>query len=469
MGDLSTVFDAIKAKAPKYDALSGYYSGDQPTVYLTKRMREVFRPLDITFVENWCHVVITACDDRINLANVGSVEVSVKKVLAEAWERNQLDNEASDIHTDAQVLGECYAIAWPGEDMKAEVFYNDPRMVHVVYSGSNPRKIAYAGKLWRGDDGLAKLTMYYPDRLEYYTSSAKYENVSNANAFTPDETAGPEGKIPNIYGKVPVFHFRINRRCVSDLKDVLSLQNGVNKLLADMMVAAEYGAYNQRWVISEGDTEGLKNAPGEVWDLPAGDGTGQPTSVGQFASTDLKNYLDAIDRLSMSIGVITSTPKHYFFGQNGDPSGEALIALESPLNKKAQDRIDRFKPVWKDLALFICQIEGMTADPEKIQIDFLRPETVQPKTQADIIKVMVDSTIPLETALTRAGWSTEEIEAMKKLKEEADAKAEESLANALLKSQQDMKTKPMPGAIPQQGAVVPPNGQKSVEKVTDAG
>lgn len=445
--DLKKIYDAITAKRPRYNALDDYYHGNQPVMYLTKRLREVFRGVDTNFTQNWCAVVIDACNERINLTGFESEDNAIEAALKAAWERNMMQTEADDTHTDAQVLGEAYAVVWPGEDGKAELFYNDARLMHAVYQAANPRKILYAGKLWTGDDGRAKMTLYYPDRLEYYTSTAKAENVSSAEMFQPDTDVSANGTAPNPYGQVPVFQFKISRTCTSDLTNVIQPQNGINKLLSDMMVAAEFGAYRQRWVISNSDTSNLKNAPGELYGFPAGDGQGQDTSVGTFETTDLKNYLDAIDRLSMAIGVISRTPKHYFFSQGGDPSGEALIALEAPLNKKAQDRIDRFYPVWQQIGIFICKIEGIAATGEQVTPQFDKPATIQPKTQADIIKTNVDSGIPLDTALTVAGWTDGEIENMNKIKDEADAKNKSSLTEALARAEQAMKTQPMPPTV----------------------
>jgi hypothetical protein len=448
MNDLEKVFNALKKKKGLYDTLAEYHEGKQPTPYLTQRMREIFRGVDAKFTMNFCAVTIAACDERINLTGFESDQKEVEATLNAAWERNEMALEAADIHTDALVLGEAFAIVWPDENNKAQIFYNDARMVHCIYEADNPRKLRMAGKLWEGDDGLAKMTLYYPDHLEYYTTArTKYVDIyaASAKAFVPDSEAAPGGKADNPYGQAPVFQFKINRNCASDLVDVIPLQNGVNKLLADMMVAAEFGAYKQRWVISQSDTSGLKNAPGEVWDLPAGDGIGQGTQAGEFDATDLKNYLDAIDRLGIATAIVTRTPAHYYAAQGGDPSGEALIALEAPLNKKAQDRIDRFRPVWREIGLFICKIEGITALPENITPQFEKPETIQPMTQATIIKTETDAGIPLETALSRTGWSDAEIAAMIKIKDKADAKGKSSLATALLKAQQDMKNQAMTG------------------------
>jgi len=444
MSDLSKIYDAITAKQKQYTDLVNYMSGQQPTTYLTARLRDIFKNVDARFTANWCSVVVNAVDERINLKGFESKSKPVETLLHNAWERNSTSLEASDIHSDALVMGEAYAIAWPDADGKAEVFYNDARMVHALYAADNPRKITVAGKLWQGDDGKAKMTLYYADRLEYYTSTEKYENVTSAAAFVLDTSVEPDGKATNTYGQVPVFHFKINRHCESDLANVIPLQNGINKLLADMMVAAEYGAFSQRWVISQGDTSDLKNAPNEVWSIPAGDGQGQASSVGQFQPTDLKSYLDAIDRLSMTIGVITRTPKHYFFTQGGDPSGEALIALEAPLNKKAQDRIDRFFPVWQQIGVFICKIEGQAVAAADITPQFEKPSTIQPRTNAEIIKLNTDAGIPLDTALTVAGWTDDEISSMNAIKDKETEKSQMGLASALMAAERNMKSNQMP-------------------------
>src|SRR5690606_26990663 len=154
--------------------------------------------------------------------------------------------------------------------------------------------------------------------------------------------------IPNPFGEVPVFHFRRDRRRISsELDNVLEPQDAINKLFADMMVAAEFGAFKQRWIISNADNTDIKNAPNKIWDIPASAPGEQPTQVGEFGETDLGNFLEAMDRISGYVGAISRTPKHYFFGLGGDPSGEALIALEAPLNKKAERYVALFSATWK--------------------------------------------------------------------------------------------------------------------------
>jgi hypothetical protein len=252
--------------------------------------------------------------------------------------------------------------------------------------------------------------------------------VGSAGAF---EVLAPPA--PNPYGVVPVFHLRRERRAIrSELGNATTPQDAINKLLADMMVAAEFGAFRQRYIISQVDPGRLKNAPNEIWALPAGDGAGQATSVGEFTQADLGVYLSAIDKLATSIAIITRTPKHYLFGQGGVPSGEALIAMEAPLNRKVQGYIERFTAVWREVATFLLRLAGLDVDPMTITPVWQPVETVQPLTESIIRQNAVAAGVPLVTQLRREGWTTAELEQMAVDKSEEQQQQTATLAAAML-------------------------------------
>lgn len=428
MTDLERAYNALSGKVEGYKTLFSYYDGDQPVMYTASRLAEIFRGIDAVFTENWCAVVIDSTKDRINLS-----EIVVPDANAETWKRlwdgSELKLESDDTHEAVLVTGEAFLIAWPDEENTPQAYYNDPRLCHVFYDPSNPRVKQFAAKWFVDSDETVKLTLYYPDRLEYYRAQ---KDPSSANAFQPEDEPAA-----NEYGEIPVFHFRLGKRTVkSDLKSVIPIQNGINKLLADMMVAAEFGAFKQRYVISNADTAGkLKNKPGEVWDVPAGDGVGQQTQIGELSSTDLDNYLKSIDNLSVAISSITRTPKYYFFSAGSNLSGEALIAMEAPLNKKAQDRIDRFIPVWRDVARFMLKISGEEVDPSEIHVEFDKPATIQPLTDAQILSAYVGAGVPLLTAVRWTGKDEEELAQLEDDMNAAEAKAQTSLAQGLLEAQ----------------------------------
>lgn len=425
--DLELAFNTLNEKLSPYNDLFAYYDGDQPLVYTATRLKDIFKDLNAYFAENWCSVVVDSAKDRINLRSI-QVAGPAGKAWQEIYERSEIGLEADEIHEAAMVTGEGYFIAWPDEAGRMEGYANDPRLVHLFYDSQYPRKKRFGAKWWKDDDGYRRMTLYYADRLEYYQSTVKDENVQSWQQFK--SMSAPAA---NQYGAVPVFHYRVaQRRAKSDLKNVIPVQNGVNKLLTDMMVVAEYAAFPQRYIISNVDTQGkLKNAPNQVWDLPAGDGIGQQTMAGQFPAADLKNYLDAIDNLATAISSITRTPKHYFFSVGSNLSGEALIAMESPLNKKAQDRIDRFAPVWKQVTQFMLQAAGQPVDTEQIEVNYDRPETVQPRTTAETRQMSVMAGMPLTSVLRDEGKSEAYIKQVLKDIAEAERKKAD-LASAYL-------------------------------------
>lgn len=435
--DLQTMISALVAKKRRYDRLWAYYDGRQPLVYSSEKLREIFSGLDARFTQNWCAVVVDSLLDRLELRTPTVVEQQdASSLLADLWESTGLVDDVFGVHEDVAVTGEAFVIAWPNADGDPEAFHNDARLCHALYDGENPRRMRVAAKWWSVEDGKVRLTLYYADRLEYYESRRPYKEgeITDAKAFV---AMGETPVAENPFGMLPVFHFRGNRRVAkSQLSNIIELQDAVNKLLSDMMVAAEFGAFPQRFIISATGIKGLKNNPNEIWDLVASEQGIQATQAGQFAATDLANYLKAIEKLANDIGVISRTPRHYFYAQGGDPSGEALIAMEGPLNKKAARLQGTLAPTWRDLAAFLLALRGVQVHPRLVLPAYAEAATVQPMTQALIIKARVEAGMPHSTALkTYDGWTVEDIEEM-----EADAAAERmaqrSYADAVLSAAQ---------------------------------
>jgi len=432
MTDLEMAVSALLGKQRPYATLYDYYLGRQPLAYTSERLREVFRRLDTRFSENLCALVVNSVGDKLTLKGItvkgrADAQAQIDGIFGSV----NLELIAEDVHEGTLVTGESYLIVWKDDEGKVQGFYNDPRMCHVFYDAENPYETRVAAKMYVMDDGKVNLILYYADHLEYYVTRSKVGAASELTAKRFELTDEKE----NPYKAIPVFQFRLHRDVRSELADVIPLQDAANKLLSDMLVVAEFGAFRQRWVISNSDTTQLKNAPNEIWSIPAGDGTGQQTQVGDLAPTDLLGYLNAIDKLATAIGVISRTPKHFLYGQGGDPSGEALIAAEAPLNRKASDYISRLTPTWKQALSFALTLMGTPVDPSAITLQYERPETVQPLTTSLIRQNSVTAGIPLVTTLRREGWSETEIEQMEEDRAAESEAQTQSLGAALARAQ----------------------------------
>lgn len=435
--DLELAVAALTGKKRRYDALWRYYDGEQPLVYSSEKLKEIFSGLEARFTENWCAVVVDSVLDRLELYTpTVAGDEALAAQLAGLWEQTGLVDDEYGVHEDVTVTGESFVVAWPDdEEGVVQAFHNDARLCHAEYDAENPRQMRFAAKWWNNGDGI-RLTLYYADRLEYYASRRLYKagETPTAKAFEP-WAPGPDGAAvaENPYGQIPVFHFRSNRRKPkSQLVNVVEVQDAVNKLLADMMVAAEFGAFPQRYVISSAGIANLKNNPNAIWDLVAAEQGMQATTPGQFAATELQNYLNAINKLSADIGIITRTPRHYFYQQGGDPSGEALLAMESPLTKKTHRLQQTLTPTWRDLAAFLLRLQEQEVTTQQIRVVYAPVETVQPRSTAEIRKLAVEAGVPLRTHLRRSeNWSEEDVAQLDDDRA-AERLAERSYADAVL-------------------------------------
>jgi hypothetical protein len=466
--DVKLAFNAIRAKQRRYNLLYAYYEGFHPLKYSASRLQKAFDQLDTYFAQNWIAVIIDAMLDRLVLKGFDvSDNDAADVVIDDLWKLYNIQLVAEDVHEAAIVTGEGYLIVLQSGDDPEEpldIYFNDPRMCHVFYDFNSPNKKRMAAKLYTNEDHHVCMVLYYDDHFEYYRSVVKLKGkqdvIPSSISFVPDPDEPEED---NPFDEIPVFHFRVNRS--SRKRDLgpseISLQDAINKLLTDMLVSAEFNTFIQRVIISQSDPGNLLNTPGANWWIPAGDGKSQQTQVLELGGRILDPFLNAMDKMATSLAIISRTPKHYFFAQAGDPSGEALIAMEAPLTKKVKKRQSGFDVEWQRFAKFLLKISG-TSDVKRNQISptWEPVETIQPQTAANIVKTETDSGIPLETSVRRQGWTKEDIKQMdedkKKEKKEATGLAQEAL-NKLRAEQDANNTLPAVGNDGRTAAVASSN------------
>jgi hypothetical protein len=419
--DMEQAFNAIRAKRPSLDLLMSYYTGPQPLKYSTMQLAELFHNITAHFEINWCSLIIDAALDRIQLTGFDTDDKTVNAKLDKLFDRIHLDIEADKAHQYALTSSQGYIIAWKDEDGVIECYANDPRLCAVFYDPEHPNKKTYAAKWFNRTDGSQEITLYYPDRIEHWGSPKTTSPIDKASGFTLETVEA------NTYGVIPVFELK----SPGEIFKVLSLQDAVNKLFSDLMVTSDAASIPQKFVISGADPGALKNGKNIIWWLPAGDNQGQNTSAGQFEAAPLSNFFDAIDPITNSMAIITRTPKHYFTQTGSNISGEALIAMENPLVRKCEKRQREFAAQWQSIATFLAQLEGITIEPSAVNVIWEKVASTQPKTDAEVNQILVNTGINLRTVLRDSGWSEEDLNEMDKDQEIMD-KSKKTLAQAVL-------------------------------------
>lgn len=395
--DLKLALRVLQANAKNAKKYQDYYAGNQRLEYASPNMTRAFaNARDVMYCQNWCAAVVDATTDRLTFKGWDNPDANVDMILDANYAKLKIKTISRQIHKDAVMTGNGY-LMYDEVDGETVLYRNNPRQVSVIYSEDNPNEKRLAIKVYVEND-KTHLILYYPDRTDEYIGD---KNATKAEHFKLADTGSSDG--------IPIVHFR----CEPDLRNIVPIQDAINKLYSDMMVVSEYNAYPQRWAITNADVSDLKADPSMLWRIPKSEsGEGEPTQLGQFGATDVTQYTDMINTLTNAIAVISRTPKYYFERTGANISGEALIVMESPLVKKVKQLQENFEQAWLELA------SAINLNTENTIVTWEKAESDQPLSEAKAIQIEVLTGVPLVTALRNRGWSRDQIIQLEKDREE---------------------------------------------------
>lgn len=365
--------DRRKSQLVEISRYERYFDGQQalPVALSTKEYRKEFDAMLREVRDNWMPLVVEASSERLNVIGFrfagtseteadGAEDAKADAASSAIWQRNFLDADSKLAHQTALITGRCPIMVWAGADKKAEITVEHPGQVVVAYTAGSRRQRAAALKAWQ-DEWTNKwfFNLYLPDAI--------YKFTGDENGASIKELA--DAKVANPLKVVPVVEIR-NRLRLSDgqprseLMEVTSTQDQINKTTIDMLVAAEFAAFRQRWATGVEipkdengvEIETLKTAVDRMWTV--GD---DKARFGDFQATELKQYVELIESRILSIARRTRTPPHYMLGGSGTmPSGESIKAAETGLVAKVKDRQVTFGETWEEAMRLAALVEGDT-------------------------------------------------------------------------------------------------------------
>jgi hypothetical protein len=414
MTDIKLALDQIVAKRDGYNMAEAYYEGVNQEVFAHQRWFRLFRNEKSNFRFNFSKTVVDAVHNRLEIEQVETDSATADKYFEDLLDQPDLKMDINEIHRNALVYGDAYAIVWPDETGKMAIDYNSPLTTTMVYDQENPRIKSFATKMWQITDANArkiiKINMYYKDRIEKYEGLGDIDSLNGVPNLQLTET------VVNPWGEIPVFHFRTHKPYGRpEHADAFGPQDAINKLISTHMYTVDYQGAPQRYALSNGGTSNefddfseddtarenigaLQNGPGQLWYLQG------VSSVGQFPAADPATFTDPVNEFVADMAAITSTPIHYFSSTTYLPSGQALRVAEAPLTKKVENRQMAFESTWKDLFLFMLRIDGIVAN---IDIDWKPIETVDAVDNWDVAVRKKSVGMPLEQILLELGYDGE--------------------------------------------------------------
>lgn len=399
-----------------------YYAGEHPFPLASRKFRDEFLPIFAGFNDNFCRLVIQAVEERLTVEGFRFGGQRADRQAWAIWQDNALDRQSQALHREALVKGEGLVIVAPHpyDARRAVIRCHEPEQVVLGYD-DDPITPVVALRRWKDRaTGELHATLYYADRLEKFRRDTA-PSAMVPLAWVPRLVLGEPWPLPHDLGEVPVVAFPndpdIDGEGTSEIKSVIPLQNALNKLLVDMLVSSEYGAFRQRWVTgmeipTDPETgkpvEPFKAAVDRLW-MAADAGA----KMGEFEQTDLSNYTKAIELLIQHIASTTRTPPHYLLGQSGSfPSGESIKSTETGLVAKARRRMRDWGESWEQVMRLGLRATGNASAGlfAAAETKWKDPEVRTESEHVDALVKLGSIGVPSEQLWEDAGYSPQQIE-----------------------------------------------------------
>ena len=446
-----------------------YYRGEHRLLFATAKFREVFGLLFAAFSDNWCDLVVDASAERLRVDGFrfGDDEKGDQDAW-DLWQRNGLDAESELAHTESVKLGCSYALVGPDDGGEPTIQLEPPTQAIVAVDPANGRRRLAGLRCWSDEWGVEHAVLYLPGEVVWWKKEAERKG------WVDDVGSGrnPLGIVPLVpLPNAPTLRERQGR---SDVERVIPLQDAVNKLCADMIVASEYAAYPQRWVTGveipvypEGHPNAGQPLPSIAGFLAGADRVmaveDQNARFGNFAVSDLTIYVRAIEMFVQHVAAQTRTPPHYLLGAMGSfPSGESLKATETGLVAKVRRKQLALGEGWEEALRLAFLIAGdPRADDWDCETIWMNPESRSTAEITDAAVKMSTIGVPRPALWEYIGFTPQQIERW--ITEGAATEGPPVTARETIQASPGEAAAELPGApgAPQAPAAAPVTGSTS--------
>ncbi len=415
--------------ANRYALYGRYARGDQYLQFATPKYAATFGTLMREFSYNRCAAVIDFFADRLQVERFTAEADGASETAGDLWRRNRMDARAGEVHKAALRDGDAYVIVWPetgtanGDQGAFPQFWPQKSSeIRVRYDDEEPGKITMAVKTWLLSDKRRRLNLYFPDRIEKYITKGRSEAVTPTALMRYQAPNDADWPVQNPWGTVPVFHFANNADTgaygTSELRDVIPLQDGLNKVLTDLILASELTAYAIKVLLGfDAQDPNVMEAAARIETgrskmlvVPPGPAGEKPT-IDEFSAENLMQIISSVELFDKLISRVSKVPVHHLQMTGDFPSGRAMRTAEGPSTSKSEDQQTNFGNDWED-AMHLALRQMGIADPGMLTTVW---KPASPLSKEDALDVALQQSaigIPFEQIVRELGYDEEEIKAM---------------------------------------------------------
>lgn len=362
-----------------------YYRGQHPLKFASEEFRKYCADRYAGFSDNWVQPVADSPVERLTVTGVQAPgQTKADAELWRVWQRNGLDADSQLGFLGAGNGARAFVLVWgdPDDEDTPCVTFEDASSAIVQYEPGSRRRRRAALKMWQ--DGFREFaTLYLRDEVWKFerplsAGDKKSPQMAEADAvvasWTPRDVGSEPNPQPNPMGVVPMVELPnrplLASEPVSDVAGVIAMQDAINLLWAMLFTNADYASLTQRIVTGA-----------EIPKIPILDANGQKVGekpidlkkfvtdrilwlenpnakVDSWPAAQLTAYTDIIEVAVGHIAAQTRTPQHYLVGRMANLSGDALIAAETGLVKRAEEKQLWFGQALREVFQLICLARG---------------------------------------------------------------------------------------------------------------
>ncbi|UFQ16404.1 MULTISPECIES: phage portal protein [Streptomyces] len=431
-----------------------YYDGrHQKMLFAQSKYRSEFADVFDRWSDNFCGLVIDSVNERLAIEGFRMTdEPQADQEARRIWQKNFLDAESASGHLDAMAQGSAYVVVWADEDGDPVITVESAETVVVQFKPGSRREVEAAAKFFVDDWGREHCTLWLEDVV--------CTGGPSLSGYKIDKTEKNPLKV------VPVVPLQNRTRLIgepmSDLAPIIPLQDAINKVTADALVASEYAAWPQRYVTGLEIQEDERGRPIEPFRVAVDkllQAEDPAASFGQFEAADLSNYVHLVDMLTMHLASVARVPFHYLLKGGQVPSGDSITSAEAGLIAKTRERMLHFGEAWeKVLRLsFLVLKDKERAEAFEAEVMWRDPENRTEAQHVDSLLKLQQLSVPKQQLWLDAGYTPQQIERFQDLLEE-EAKTEMEMADKYM-------TRADKAALTQPGQEAKPGGgDKSARK-----
>ncbi|MEU9777442.1 phage portal protein [Streptomyces sp. NPDC047968] len=429
------------------DRHNAYYRGDHPLKFASQEFAKFHGERYRDFSDNWTQVVADSPVERLTVTGfLPSGETKADKDLWEVWQVNGLDADSQLGFLGAVTGARCMVLVWgdPDDPDMPVVTFEDASQAIVGYEPGSRRHRRAALKRWQ-DGNQDYATLYLKDQVWKFTrplqrqdKSPQMADVDEAmKAWRPRDMGESEpNPQPNPMGEVPMVELpnkpMLVEDPISDVRGVVAMQDAINLVWAQLFTASDYASFPQRVVLgAERPMIPKLNSAGEIVGKQPVDLdkfqidrvawiTGKDAQIAEWQAANLAAYTGIIEVAVGHLAAQTRTPQHYLIGKMANLSADSLLAAETGLVKRVEEKHLWFGQGLREVARLIALAKGEDAKARALRAGRVLWADVESRSHAqmaDALLKLKQLGFPFEWLALRYGLTPTEVADVMRLRE----------------------------------------------------